>query len=466
LLQRLKDGKVYRGDQAAHAADHFFQPRNLIALRELALRHVAERVDAQMQAYQDASLEAPAPGIHDHLLVGVSPSPMSGRLIRATHRMATRLRGRWTALHVETPAYLNLPAEDRGRVIQNLRLAEKLGAATVTLTGQNVVEEMLAYARKHRVTKIVLGKPARSRWREWLFGSVINEVARRAGDIDLFVISGMPGNFAARRPSVGVAPASWAGYGAGFGMVAATTLLCWPLLKVLDRTNLVMVYLMGIMGVAYRYGRKPAILASLASVLAFDFFFVPPYLTFAVSDAQYLVTFAVMLAVGIVIASLAGRLRAQTASSARRQERLQVLYQMSRSLSETDDPQKILPTAWLLAQEIFEHSLVLFEPDGSGGLRCAAGDPESFPLDEREKATAQWVFDHDQSAGTGTDTLAGSAGLYLPLKGQAKPVGVLAIRVSPEKPLDPEQTDLLEALASEIGGAYESTRLTAERGAP
>ncbi len=464
LLQRLRDGKVYQGDHAQRASENFFQPGNLIALRELALRHAAERVDAQMQAYQEQHALPGAPGIHDHLLVGVSPSPMSARLIRATHRMATRLHGRWTAVHVETPAFLRLPAQERGRVLQNLRLAEKLGAQTLTLTGHDIVDEIIAFARKRRVTKIVVGKPARARWREWLSGSVVNELARRGGDFDLFVISGMPGHFSARRPGVVMpAPVAWAGYGAGLGAVAMTTLLCWPLLEILDRANLIMVYLMGIMGVSYRYGRKPAMLSSLASVLAFDYFFVPPNFSFAISDAQYFVTFAVMLAVGVVISTLAGRLRSQTESASRRQERLQVLYQMSRSLSETADPKQILPTAWLLAQEIFENQLLLLEAEGVGVLRCAAGNAENFPLNEREIATAQWVADHDQSAGAGTDTLAGAFGLYLPLKGREKPVGVLAIRVPPEKPLDPEQTDLLEALASEIGGAYESTRLTAKR---
>ena len=211
LLQRLREGKVYRGETAERAADSFFRTGNLIALRELALRHVAERVDAQMQAFRERHEIPGVWAVGEQLLVGISSGPMTARLIRATARLATRLRGTWIAAYVETPAELGLPAGDRARVIENLRLAESLGAETITRSGQSVTEELLLLAKERNVTKIVLGKPARPRWKEWLQGSVVNEMARRSGDVDLYVISGFGSELNARRPPAVRKPAPWEG---------------------------------------------------------------------------------------------------------------------------------------------------------------------------------------------------------------------------------------------------------------
>ena len=201
LLQRLKDGKVYKGDVAGRAAEHFFQPGNLLALRELALRHAAERVDAQMQAFKERHSIDEVWAVGERLLVGISSSPISPRLIRATHRLATRLRAPWIAVHVETPAHLRLTPEERGRAIDNIRLAEKLGAETVTLSGMDVAKEMLAFGRSRNITQIILGKPARPLWKEWLFGSIVNKMARDCGNIDLHVINGIGTDLSNRQPA-------------------------------------------------------------------------------------------------------------------------------------------------------------------------------------------------------------------------------------------------------------------------
>ena len=200
LLQRLREGKVYVSEQAGRALEHFFGKGNLIALRELALRRTADRVDEQMQVYRRTHAITETWPTTERLLVCVSPSPLSARLVRATRRMAARLRAEWLAVYVETPAHLRLPEADRERVVHTLRLAEQLGAETVTLSGENVSEELLTYARTRNVSKIVVGKPRRPRWREIVFGSVVDELARNTDDIDVYVISGEHDN--SRPPSL------------------------------------------------------------------------------------------------------------------------------------------------------------------------------------------------------------------------------------------------------------------------
>jgi len=465
LLQRLREGKVYRGGTAERAADSFFRTGNLIALRELALRHVAERVDAQMQAFRERHEIPGVWAVGEQLLVGISSGPMSARLIRATARLATRLRGTWIAAYVETPAELGLPAADRARVVENLRLAESLGAETITRSGQSVTEELLLLAKERNVTKIVLGKPARPRWKEWLQGSVVNEMARRSGDVDLYVISGFGSDLSARRPPAVRVAAPWKGIAWGGAAVIGATLLSWPVFRVADRANLIMIYLLGVSWVAYRHGRIPALVASTASVLAFDFFFVPPYLTFSVSDTQYLFTFAAMLGVGILISTTADRLRRQNEQMRRREDRLRTLYQLSRELSETPEPQRLLETAQQRIEEFYRVPVVLITRGESSTIEITAGDPARFVFDENERAVALWVLDNAKIAGSGTDTLGGARGLYVPLRGTQSPVGVLGVLPGAGMTLsDPEQVRLLETFAGVIGGALESTRMSADAG--
>jgi two-component system sensor histidine kinase KdpD len=461
LIKRLREGKVYQGEIAGRAADNFFKPGNLIALRELALRHAAEHVDAQMQAFRERNAIEDVWSVGERLLVGVSASPMSARMIRAASRLATRLRAPWIAVHVETPATLGQPAEERAQVINNVRLAEELGAETVTLTGENVTAEVLAYARSHNVTRIVLGKPAFPKWKELFRGSVVNDMARRCGNIDLHIISGSETDPAGRRSPVQTPPANWAAVRWGALVVGLCTLACWPLANILDRVNLVMVYLVGVVWCAYRYGRRASLVAAILSVLAFDFFFVPPYLTFAVGDAQYFITFGIMLGVGLLIGTITGRLRVQTSAMRKREQRMRALYKLSRDLSETPDTRQMLKTAANQLGGFYRIPVLILTGGPHGDLAIGAGDPQLFGWNENEHSVARWVFDKSQAAGAGSDTLGGAKGLYLPLKGIRSTVGVLAVRPDDAKAFtDPEQIQLLETFASEIGGALESTRMS------
>jgi len=468
LLTRLKEGKVYQGEMAGRASENFFKPGNLIALRELALRHTAERVDAQMQAFKERHAITDVWSVGDRLLVGVTASPMSARLVRAASRLATRLHAPWIAVHVETPAFLKLPAEERARVVDNLRLAEKLGAEVVTLTGENVTDEMLRLARARNVTRILLGKPARPRWKEWLQGSVINEIARSCGNIDLHIVSGMGVSLSQRRPTPPSEspPTDWSGFGWGATVVAAATVVCWPLARHLDKVNLVMIYLLGVVWTAYRFGVRASFLASALSVLAFDFFFVPPYFTFSVANPEYLITFAIMLVVGLLISTITGRLTLQTDRLRLRQERIRMLYKLSRELSETPDVRRMLEAAVKELEDFYKRPVMILTPGPQGELVVSSGDPQAMEWSENEQSVARWVFDRGQMAGSGSDTLAGAKALYLPLKGLRSSVGVLAVKppADPKALMDPEQLLLLETFASEIGGALESTRMSEAMG--
>ena len=363
LLQRLKEGKVYQGQEAERAAENFFKPANLVALRELALRHAAERVSG-----------AGTSVVRERLLVSVTGSPMSPRLVRAAARLAASLKAEWLAVHVETPSSIQQSVEDKDRLLRTFKLAEQLGGETVTLSGQRVVKEILQFARVRNVTKIILGKPARQRWREWLFGSVVNEMARQGGDIDLYIISGEGTDFSSRRIAEKREGLPWQHIGWAAASVALCTLINWPLSHWLDRVNLAMIYLLGIMWTAYRLGRHPAAAASFLGVLAFDFFFVPPYFTFAVADTQYVFTFAVMLAVGLSISTLAGRLAKQTEALQRRERRTRMLYQFSRILSETPDPKALIQLAWKHLADFYQLPILIFLPQGKNGLSVVAGD--------------------------------------------------------------------------------------------
>jgi len=466
LLTRLKEGKVYMGDQAARAADNFFQPGNLIALRELALRHTAQRVDAQAQSYKELHAVKDVWPLNEKLLVCISSSPSAPRVVRSALRIATSLRCEWIVAYVETASDRRNP-DQRNQAINTLRLADQLGAETVTLTGNAVAEDILAYARSQNVSKIIMGKPSRPRWKEWLQGSIVNEIARSSKDIDLFVISGEEKepeiHFPA--PSLSRSLFSWTDIVTGVGTTAASTLICWVLFRHVDRANLIMVYLLGLVWVAYRFGRRASLIATVLSVISFDFFFVSPFFSFAVTDTEYLFTFFVLLIVGLLISYLTGELRQQVELTRERALRNRMLFKMSQDLSETPDPKELLQLAARHLEEFYRTAVILLAPDKAGTLQVPAGSPENFSFGTHEAGVAQWVFDHDQAAGTGTNTLAGSSGFYLPLRGLKETVGVLGIKPRhPDFFKDPDELRLIETFASQIGGALKSTQTTAEAG--
>jgi two-component system sensor histidine kinase KdpD len=460
LLHRLRDGKIYIPEQAREAAENFFRKGNLIALRELALRLTAQHVDAEMRHYmRDHAIHRTWP-VRERLLVCIGPSPSSIRLVRAAKRMAEGLGAEWIVAYVETPAQTRLTQDARDRVAQTMRLAEQLGAETHTLTGARMSEEILAFARTRNVSKIVVGKPERPLWKRVAAGSIVDTLVQGSGEIDVYVISGDRDDSRPVPPRPWQRQTEWTPYGAALVAVAISTAIAWAMFPYFAVSNLIMVYLLGVIIVATRYGRGGSLLATLLSVAAFDFFFVPPYFTFAVSDTQYLVTFAVMLVVALVISSLAVRIRAQAESAREREQRMAALYAMSRELAGTRGVRELQNVAVRHIAEVFRTQVVVLLPQADGRLAPADGDAAQFPMDASELAVSQWVHEHGQVAGQGTDTLPGASGLYLPLTGSRGSVGVLGLRPQDPRPLQaPEQLHQLEAFASQTALAIERARL-------
>jgi two-component system, OmpR family, sensor histidine kinase KdpD len=452
LLKRLEEGKVYVPEEAARAIDRFFRKGNLIALRELALRRAAERVDAQMRGYmREHGIRETWPA-GERVLVCIGPNPAGARLVRAGKRMATSLKCDWTVLYVEAPGQ-RISASDREALVQNLQLAEELGAQTATVSGLNAAEEMLAYARAHNVTKIVVGKPTHSRWRDKLFGSTLDQLVRGSGEIDVYIITGdVAATQRAPAPRTGqVSPPGE--YVRAALVIAACGAISFPLFTRLSVTDVAMIYLLGVIFVASRYGRGPSVFASLLSIASFDFFFVPPRFTFAVSDVRYALTFGVMLAAALVASHLTLRIRAQAQTARDRERRTGAVYAMSRALAAARTPADLIAIATRHLTDTFGAEMQILMPDPAGRL-------EGGTLDEKERSVAQWVFDHGQRAGAGTDTLPSASGLYVPLAASTGVVGVLAVRAAdPTRFEDPTLLQLLETFAGQAALALERAQL-------
>ncbi|MEP7363294.1 MAG: sensor histidine kinase KdpD [Acidobacteriota bacterium] len=462
LIDRMRQGKVYMAGQAERAMDNFFRPGNLIALRELALRRTADRVDAQMRDYRTQSgIKDPWP-VAERIMVCVGPSPFSAGLIRSTRRLAARLNAEWTAAFVETPSFSTQPEAVRERVFATLRLARQLGGEVATLPGNHVADALVQYARARNVSRIVVGKHTGSPWKALLRGSLMSALIERSGGIHIDVVSGDPGETLNTRdlPSP-LAAGPWRDVALAALIVAACTLVAVVLRPALAATNLAMIYLMGTVLAAMRLSRTGSILAAVLSVAAFDFFCIPPYLTFAVSDYEYLITFGAMLAVALVISSAVFAARRQAQTAAQREARTNALYQLTRSLAGETRQFKAASTAAEAASEVFQIPVVILLPDDHGEIGFRKRTSLALPMPSSEEGIARWVFDHRERAGKGTATLPGATALYLPLRGASRTVGVLAAVPDGESLFAPEQYDLLEMFAGQAALAIERALVTA-----
>src|SRR5262249_11319987 len=357
------------------------------------------------------------------------------------------------------------------RLNDNLHLAEQLGGETVTLSGVKPVEEILRYAQRRNVTKIIAGKPQKPRWRELLFGSFVYELSRRCGDIDVYIISGEPEG---ERPTPREAvqrPTPIAHYLWAFAIAVACTALGFLVYGLLpggvdslpDLTNVVMVYVAGIMVTALWLGRGPSIFASLLSVAAFDFCFVPPQWTFAVTDAEYVLTFIMMLITGLLISHLTWLVRQQADGARQREHRTAALYALSRELAIVEDLQEVVQAVTRTTADAFSARVCLFLPDALGRPTMRGSSPPGDAPGDRDIGVAQWVLVHGQKAGLGTATLTGTDMLFVPLTVSQKTLGVMGVKPQ-ERALfaDPEQVRLVEAFAGQAGAALERAHLAGE----
>ena len=465
LLARLKAGKVYVPVQADRAASNFFRKGNLMALRELALRRTADRVEGDVQAYRVDKSIGSVWKTAAALLTCVGPDPGAERVVRGAARLASQLNADWHAIYVETPGLQRLPAARRERILATLNLAQELGARTAVLANPDVAQSVIQYARSHNLSKIVIGRdPARRLW-PWQRSSG-QRLAQLAPDIDLVEIGRAEG--AARNGVAGVVrlPAVTAAesnerrkakrlrYLWATIAVAAVTLASFPLVAHFDNANIVAIFLLTVVLIAVRFGRGPAALAAVLGVGSFDFFFVPPRFSFAVSDVQYLLTFAVMLAVGLITGQLTAGLRFQARVASHREERAGALYEIARDLSGAVQIEQVVKISDESIGRTFRASAALLLPDPSGKLILNVTGEGSPPA--ADMGIAQWAFDKGEPAGFGTDTLPGSEVLYIPLRAPIHARGVLAVKAQNRRLLRiPEQRQLLDTFAALIAIALE-----------
>jgi two-component system, OmpR family, sensor histidine kinase KdpD len=476
LLARLKAGKVYVAQQAEHAAHNFFRKGNLMALRELALRRTADRVEGDVQAYRvDQSIES-VWKTATALLTCVGPDADAERVVRAAARLAGQLNTEWHAIYVETPYLQRLSPGKRENILANLNLAQELGARTAVIAHAEIAQSIIAYARKNNLSKLVIGRdPVRRLW-PWQRSSG-QKLAMLAPDIDLIEIGRAEnGTRTSARESAQLPDAVsddrrkakrlrylWAALAC-----VGVTLISMPLAAHFDRSNIVAIFILTVVLVGVRLGRGPAALAAVLSVCGFDFFFVPPRLSFAVSDIQYLLTFCIMLAVGLIAGQLTAGLRFQARVASHREERAGSLYEIARDLSGAVEIEQVVKISDESIQRTFRASAALLLPDAGGMLSATAATAATAANAAAvvaqhadvglavEIGTAQWAFDRGQAAGFGTDTLPGSDVLYIPLRAPTQARGVLAVKAHNRRTLRiPEQRQLLDTFAALIAIALE-----------
>lgn len=462
LLKRLKEGKVYLGDQASRAVRHFFSPGNLTALRELALRQAAARVDDQMVHYMRAhAIAGPWPA-GERVMVAVSPSPSSRRLVRTAARIAERLRARWFAVYVETMAHERLSEVDRDQIAETLRLAEQLGGEAMSISGADPAEALMAAAAERNVTRMVVGQTRQSRLRRLLRGSLVSRILETAGPIEVHVLPDLetvePTRQATKPEPPALAPFLWSGL-----LVAGATGLAHLTALVSSNAVVALFYMAAVMASALCFGRWPSLLAALAGTLAYNFFFMSPLYEFTVADPANIATLFVFLGVAVALSGLAARLRLLARAERRRAADASALYSFARKLAGVTVLDDLL---WAIAYQLasmLKGSVVVLLPDAAGSVEIRAGYPPDDRLSEAERAAAQWCWDQGRPAGRGADTLPGAERLFLPMKTAAGPAAVIGIeRKGAERTLSADERRLVDALCDQAAIAIERVRLADE----
>ncbi|HEX4040428.1 MAG TPA: sensor histidine kinase KdpD [Xanthobacteraceae bacterium] len=469
LIQRLKEGKVYVPKQAERALEHFFSPANLTALRELALRRTAERVDEQLLSEMQAhAIQGPwAAG--ERILVCISEDARSAGLVRYAKRLADRLHGPWVALYVEGRRALQFTEEERDRIADTLRLAEALGGEAVTLPGSDrrIADDVITYSLANNVTQIIIGKSARTRWFEIVHGSVVHDLVRRSGNISVHVISGdtiagQPIPKKSTRPAERDHRFDPRPYAAALVAVAAALGIAELIGAVIGPTNSDLVFLTAVVIVAVRFGLWPSLFASAVSALAYNFFFLPPIYTFTIADPHNVTAFGFFTLVAVIVSSVAARVRSQAVATMERARTTESLYAFSRKLAGAGTLDDVLwATAYQTALMLKVRVVLLLPENGSIAVR--AGYPPEDILDDADIAAAKWAWENNRVAGRGSDTLPGAKRLFLPMHTGRGAIGVMGIDSDKPGPLlTPDQRRLLDALGDQGALAIERVKLVEE----
>ncbi|HEU5048516.1 MAG TPA: sensor histidine kinase KdpD [Rickettsiales bacterium] len=466
LLKRLSEGKVYINEQArTRAAEHFFKKSNLIALRELALRRTTERVDAQMDAYKIREGIRGLQPVADKLLVCVGPDPLSETLVRSAKRIAAAFKAPWTAGYVENARHYQLGDEQKKVLESHLRMAERLGGKTVVLQGTNALDEIMAYARDNGITKIVIGKHNKPRWREIVFGTLADKVIRKSGSIDVYVITGdMPEHSLQERANelVQFKPAL---YLQAMLIIALCTLAGVGARGFIKPIDEVLIYLAGNVVVSARLGRGPSVMYALLSAACLNFFFIEPLYTLQIYDRSYWMTLTVMLATSLVINSYASRLRLQALFARKRERHSQMFYAFTREMAATRGHVALSEVAARHIRDSIGAEIVVCLPGPDDILMPVWG---SLPQRDviKENSLVQWCFSNSRPAGLGTDTMSSADAFYAPLVTADSTVGVLGVipRKSTAR-FSPEERSLIETFANLLASGVERANAaeTAER---
>lgn len=462
LLQRLREGKVYTGeDVRTRAAESFFKKSNLIALRELALRRTAERVDAQMDDYRILEGIKGGSPVTDKIMVCIGPEPLSVRLVRSTKRLAQSMKAPWVAAYVENARHYSLNQQGKRAVQTALQMAEHIGGKTVVLQGSNAVEEILNYARANGITKIVVGKPSKPHWRELFYGSLVDKIIRASGDtVDIYVITGKPYIRKDITAKIERTKLNFKQYFLAAGAVALCTLIGLAFGSILRPIDQIMIYLTGGVLVAAKFGLWPSLLYSVLSVNCFNLFFIEPRYTFNVYDQSYWLTFAVMLITNFVITGQAARLRMQAIFARKRERDTQTFYELTRALASAQDTAHMAETTAKHIQDSFNFNATILVPENTGRLIAAAEQLPDFD-DPRETAAMQWCFDHAEKTGHETTTMPSAIGLYFPLVAHAGVTGVLGVTpISTGRDFLAEEIAALEVIASLLASSFERAGAT------
>ena len=471
LIQRLKEGKVYVPKQAERALKHYFSPGNLTALRELALRRTAQRVDEQLLTHMRAhAIPGPWPA-GERLLVCISEDPRSAGLVRYTKRLSDRLHAPWTAIYIESRRSHQLTEIQRDRIADTLRLAEKLQGEAITIPGGNVAEELLSYARANNVTQIVVGKSGRTRWFELIHGSVVNELVRSSGNITVHVIAGehligdpIPKKSIKTSDSQDFSGGDVIPYVATVAAVALALGFAYILQPLIGIESSDLVFLVGVIGIAYKYGLWPSMAAAVLSMICYQFFLLEPLNNTSLSDFKNFTALAFFFFTAFVVSNLTAKVRAQAYTARNRAATTEALYAFSKKLAGIVSLDDLL---WAAAYQI-AHSLktdvVIVLPDSNGTLRVRAGFPPEDDLDQAELGAAKWSFENNRPAGRGSDTLPGADRLFIPIRTASGAIGVIGLARGqrPEMLLTPDERRLLDALMDQSAVALERVRLAGQ----
>ena len=463
LLQRLREGKVYVKAQAERALKHFFSPGNLTALRELALRRTAQRVDRDVTGYMQArAIGGPA---GERVLVCINEHLSGAELVRRAKRTADNVRSPWMALYVEGSRHITLGESEKDRVADTLRLAQRLGAESATVPGRDIAQAILKFARKNSITQILIGKSERSRWFEILHGSVVRDLMRESGSISITAVA-VHGDLVAPK-TVATAPTSdnrsWESYAWSLLAVAATVGTAWCFNVIMSHAvgSIAMFFLVPVLLSAVSFGLRPALFTAFLSVMAYNFFFLPPLYTFTITDPNNWLSFAVLLLVAVTAANLAARVRAQANLAAMRASLAGDLYQFTGKLAATGSLDDILWAAAFQIASMLRMNVVILLPDrNTQRLEIRVGYPPEDQLDAQDIAAAMWCWEKGSAAGRNSDTLPGARRLFLPMRTGHGLVGVVGLMGEDGRGLfSPDERRLLDSLLDQTALAIERSQL-------